>query len=176
MLFDLRLRFRQFSTFLDGSRADVPRKCPVGVPFAWFTADEAYGQAKWLQAWLEEHGVSYVTAIRRSDTLTTDAGEQRAGALIAALSSRCWQRISAGAGAHGPREYHWARIPVRPGWKRDRGHWLLACREAGLPVRAAATLCSVCHQGSGGRHLVRSPVSVRRAWKWRSGWRSMSGI
>lgn len=54
--------------------------------------------------------------------------------------------------------------------------WLLASREAGLPVRAAATLCSVCHQGPGGRHLVRSPMSVRRAWKWRSGWRSMSAI
>src|SRR5579875_2538857 len=50
-------------------------------------------------------------AVRRSDTLTTGAGERRADALIAALSPRCWQRISAGAGAHGLREYYWARIP-----------------------------------------------------------------
>ena len=34
------------------------------VPFAWFTADETYGQAKWLQAWLEDQDVSYVMAIR----------------------------------------------------------------------------------------------------------------
>jgi hypothetical protein len=40
-------------------------------------------------------------AIRRSDTLTTGAGERRADALIAAAPARAWQRISAGAGAHG---------------------------------------------------------------------------
>jgi hypothetical protein len=33
------------------------------VPFAWFTADEIYGQAKWLQAWLEEKDIWYVMAI-----------------------------------------------------------------------------------------------------------------
>jgi len=75
------------------------------VPFAWFTADEAYGQAKWLQAWLEDRDVSYVMAIRCSDTLTTPEGEQRAGALIAAVPARAWQRISTGAGAHGPSEF-----------------------------------------------------------------------
>lgn len=39
--------------------------------------------------------VPYVMAIRCSDTLTTDAGEQRADAQIAALAARFWQRISA---------------------------------------------------------------------------------
>jgi hypothetical protein len=29
------------------------------VPFAWFTADETYGQTKRLQAWLEEKGIWY---------------------------------------------------------------------------------------------------------------------
>jgi hypothetical protein len=47
-------------------------------------------------------------AIRRSDTFTMAAGEQRADALIAAVPARAWRKISAGAGAHGP-----AR--VRPG-------------------------------------------------------------
>jgi len=88
------------------------------VPFGWVTADEAYGQAKWLQAWLEDQYVWYVAAIRCSDTLTTPEGEQRADDLIAALPSRSWQKFSAEAGAHGPREYHRARIPVRAGHKR----------------------------------------------------------
>jgi SRSO17 transposase len=56
----------------------ISRVIQAGVPFAWFTADKACGQAKWLHAWLEEHHVSYVMAIRRSDTLTTAAGERRA--------------------------------------------------------------------------------------------------
>lgn len=60
------------------------RALQAGVPFAWFTADEVYGQAKCLRAWLEGQGVSCVMAVRRSDTFTVPAGEQRAGALVAA--------------------------------------------------------------------------------------------
>jgi SRSO17 transposase len=124
------------------AQAMIGRAIEAGVPFAWFTADEAYGQAKWLHAWLEEQGVSYVMAIRRSDTLTTADGERRADALIAALSPRSWQKISAGAGAHGPREYGWARVAVRPGWERGRGHWLLARRSLADPQEISYYACS----------------------------------
>jgi hypothetical protein len=87
------------------------------------------GQVKYLRSWLEEHDVTYVLATRCSDTLITMAGGQvRADELGAALPSRAWRRISAGAGAHGPSEYDWARIPIRMGWARGRGHWLLARR------------------------------------------------
>ena len=68
------------------------------VPFAWFTADETYRQAKWLQAWPEERDVWYVMAIRCSDTLATTEGEQRAGVLIAAVPARSWQNATAGTG------------------------------------------------------------------------------
>ena len=119
----------------------LARTLQAGVPFAWFTADEVYGQAKWLQAWLEEHDVCYVMAIRRSDTLTTAVGERRADALIAAASPRSWQKISAGAGARGPREYHWARIPVRPGWRPGRGYWLLARRSLTDPGEISYYAC-----------------------------------
>jgi hypothetical protein len=80
-------------------------------------------------------------AIRRSDTLTMPGGERRADALIAAVPARSWQTISAGAGAHGPREYDWARIPVRPGWTRGRGHWLLARRSLSDPEEIAYYAC-----------------------------------
>src|SRR5580704_5799450 len=115
----------EFATKPQLAQAMISRAIAAGVPFAWFTADEAYGQAKWLQAWLEEQDVSYVMAIRRSDTFTMPAGEQRADDLIAAVPARAWQKISAGAGAHGPREDDWARIAVRPGGKRGRSRWLL---------------------------------------------------
>jgi SRSO17 transposase len=123
------------------AQAMLQRALDAGVPFAWFTADEAYGQAKYLQVWLEDQDVFYVVAIRRSDTLTTSAGEQRADALIAATPARSWQRLSAGARAHGPREYHWARIPVRAGWQPGRGHWLLARRSISGPAEIAYYAC-----------------------------------
>jgi SRSO17 transposase len=132
---------KEFATKPQLAQAMVSRALEAGVPFAWFTADEVYGQAKWLQAWLEERDIWYVMAIRCSDTLTTPAGEQRADDLIAAVPARSWQRISAGAGAHGPREYAWARIPVRAGWKRGRGHWLLARRSLADPAEIAYYAC-----------------------------------
>jgi SRSO17 transposase len=36
----------------------ISRAIAAGVPFAWFTADEVYGQAKYLHAWLEDQDVS----------------------------------------------------------------------------------------------------------------------
>jgi SRSO17 transposase len=35
----------------------IARAVAAGVPFAWFTADETYGQAKYLQAWLEDQDI-----------------------------------------------------------------------------------------------------------------------
>lgn len=132
----------EFLTKPQQAQAMIDRALQAGVPFAWFTADETYGQAKWLQAWLEERDVWYVMAIRCSDTLTTPEGERRADALIAAVPSRSWQKISAGAGAHGPREYDWARVPVRIGQKkRGRGYWLLARRSRTDPEDIAYYAC-----------------------------------
>ncbi|GIF13979.1 hypothetical protein FHX34_105476 [Actinoplanes teichomyceticus] len=79
--------------------------------------------------WLESHDQSYVVATRRNDDMiTTSMGTARADDLIAALPGRAWSRICAGPGAHGPREYDWARVPVRICWRPGRGHWLLARR------------------------------------------------
>src|ERR1700740_1968647 len=131
----------EFTTKPRQAQAMRGRAVAAGVPCAWCPADEAYGQAKWLQAWLEDQDIFYVVAIRCSDTVTMPEGERRADALIAAVPSRSWQKISAGAGAHGPREYHWARIPVRPGWTRGRGHWLLARRSLSDPAEIACYAC-----------------------------------
>jgi SRSO17 transposase len=130
----------EFTTKARLAQAMIARAIAAGVPFAWFTADEVYGQAKYLQAWLQDRDVSYVMAIRRSDTVTMPGGERRADELIAALPARAWQKISAGAGAHGPREYHWARIPVQP-VQPGRGRWLLARRSLADPDEIAYYAC-----------------------------------
>jgi SRSO17 transposase len=109
--------------------AMLERTLAAGVPFAWFTADEAYGQARYLRDWLEDHDVFHVMATRRDDPMTTRAERTyRADTLIAGLPARSWQRLSVGAGAHGPREDDWARRPIDGRWNNGRGHWLLARR------------------------------------------------
>ncbi len=131
----------QFATKAQLAQRLLQRALDAGVPFSWFTADEVYGQAKYLRSWLEDRHVSYVMAIRRCDTFPTSVGEQRAGALIAGLPARSWQRLSAGAGAHGPREYHWAKIRISAGPRPGRGHWLLARRSLAGPGEIAYYAC-----------------------------------
>lgn len=109
--------------------AMLARAIDAGVPFAWVTADEVYGQAGYLRDWLEDRAAGYVLAIRSIDLVTTTEDERVvAQQAIAELPGRAWRRLSVGAGAHGPREYDWARIRIRTSWRPGRGHWLLARR------------------------------------------------
>jgi SRSO17 transposase len=120
----------------------LARALAAGVPFSWVTADEAYGQVKYLRVWLEARDAAYVLATRcDEDVVSTSHGAGRADRLIAALPVRGWRRVSVGAGAHGPREYDWARIPVRIGWRPGRGHWLLARRSISDPTEIAYYVC-----------------------------------
>ena len=64
----------EFATKPRQAQAMIARAVAAGVPFAWVTADEAYGQAKWLQAWLEGQDIWYVMAVRCSDTVTMPEG------------------------------------------------------------------------------------------------------
>jgi SRSO17 transposase len=136
----------EFTTKPRLGMAMLERAFAAGVPFSWVTADEAYGQVKYLRVWLEQHDAPYVLATKRNDTLITagpDFGfaEQRADTLIAALDPRTWRRLSVGAGAHGPRDYEWARVPIRVAWAPGRGHWLLARRSISDPTEIAYYVC-----------------------------------
>ncbi|MFI9605047.1 hypothetical protein ACIHCX_35405 [Streptomyces sp. NPDC052043] len=106
------------------------------MPFAWVTADEAYGQVKHTRFWLKQRKIPHVMATKVNDTvITTGWGEERVDRLIATLPRQRWKRISGGQGAHGERTYAWARIAIRPRWEDGFGHWVLARRSlADLPV------------------------------------------
>jgi SRSO17 transposase len=132
----------EFATKPRQAMVMLGRAFDAGVPYSWVTADEAYGQVKYLRVWLEERDAAHVLATKRNDTLiTTTGGQARADDLIAALPGQAWRRISAGAGAHGPREYDWARIPIRISWAPGRGHWLLARRSISDPAEIAYYVC-----------------------------------
>jgi SRSO17 transposase len=110
----------------------LERAVDAGVPARWVTGDEVYGGDARLRAWLEEHDLAYVLAVKATQPLWAQ-GEQGpaevpARELVAGLPARTWERRSAGDGAKGPRVYDWARIRLlRPGWP-GRGFWLLARR------------------------------------------------
>jgi SRSO17 transposase len=121
-----------FQTKPQLAQAMLARAVAAGVPAGWVTADEVYGGDARLRAFLEDHDLAYVLAVKTTQPLWA-AGEQGpaevpACELVAGLPARAWRRLSAGEGAKGPRVYDWARVELtRPGWP-GRGFWLLARR------------------------------------------------
>lgn len=59
---------------------DMPQRAiNARVPFAWYTADEAFGQVKYLRVWLKEHDMSYVVATRCNDDVSVHRYRLRPG-------------------------------------------------------------------------------------------------
>jgi len=131
-----------FATKNEHFRWMLQRAIDARVPFAWVTADEAYGQVKHTRFWLEQRKVAYVLATKVSDTvITTNWAETRVDALIAGLPRQRWKRISGGQGAHGERVYDWARVAIRPCWEDGFGHWVMARRSVSDPTDIAYYVC-----------------------------------
>ena len=131
-----------FATKIEHFKWMLQRAIDAAVPFAWVTADEAYGQVKHLRAWLEERRVAYVLATKVNDTVITAQGRgAEVRNLIADLPRQSWKRLSAGPGAHGQRFYHWARIAIRPCRQDGFGHWVLARRSITDPTEIAYYVC-----------------------------------
>jgi SRSO17 transposase len=121
-----------FQTKPQLAQAMLARALDAGVPAGWVTADEVYGGDARLRAWLEDHDLAYVLAVKATQPLWAASAqgpaELPARQLVAGLPARAWRRLSAGDGARGPRVYDWARVVLtRPGWP-GRGFWLLARR------------------------------------------------
>ncbi|MEU2994491.1 IS701 family transposase [Streptomyces griseoincarnatus] len=131
-----------FATKNEHFRQMLQRAVDAGVPFAWVTADEAYGQVKHTRFWLEQRRIAHVMATKVNDTvITTRCGEERVDRLIAALPRQRWKRISGGPGAYGERIYDWARVSIRTHWEDGFGHWVLARRSVADPTEIAYHVC-----------------------------------
>lgn len=141
-----------FATKPELATAMIARAVAGGVPAAWVTGDEAYGQVSALRRAVVGHGLSYVLAVpsnQRVHLAVNTAGaaldsEGRVDAAVAGLDARCWTTITVGAGAKGPRTYQWARARIRP-VPETRGepeHWLLARRSLTDPTDLAYYLAA----------------------------------
>ncbi len=124
------------------AQAMLGRALDAGVPAAWVTADSIYGDVKYLRVWLEARPLGYVLAVSRKDTVWgPDWRQRRIGTYLADPPAAGWERASAGAGAKGPRDYDWLRLPlVAPlvdGWAR----WVLLRRSVADPTDVTAYVC-----------------------------------
>jgi SRSO17 transposase len=145
----------EFATKPRQARMMLERAIAAGVPFAWFTADEAYGQNPGLRGWLEERDIAYVMATRCDDEVASGLHTTtRVDVLIGKLPGSAWKRLSCGDGAHGPRRYDWARVPIRRPFPHGRHGWVLARRSISDPTEIAYYVCCG-KRGTRLRELVR---------------------
>jgi SRSO17 transposase len=119
-----------FATKIALARRMLTRALDAGVPAAWATADEFYGGDAHLRRDLHTRGIGYVLAVAKSHRVTAcpALGAARADQLAANLPARAWNRISAGAGAKGHRDYDWAWITITAPDGYATGHHTLLIR------------------------------------------------
>jgi SRSO17 transposase len=115
----------------------LERAFAAGVPAAWVTGDEIYGDATDLRRWLEQNEHPYVFAVSRSSPVWHAGRQERADVLVASLSPESWGTLSCGAGSQGERLYDWACIQLPYERASGMAHWLLARRNRSDPKELA---------------------------------------
>ena len=119
----------EFATKPEQAKSMLERAVEAKVPFAWFTADEAYGQNRKLRQWCEEQDIAYVMATRKDHEVPSGLHTTtRVDELIGKIRAGAWRRMSCGDGAHGPRVYDWMSAPIRATFPHGRRGWVLARR------------------------------------------------
>jgi SRSO17 transposase len=89
----------------------LDRAVAADVAFAWFTADEEFGQNPGLRRYLENAVIAYVMAIPKiTEFVDTTGCVVMVKNLPAQLPASAWQRRACGIGAKGFRVYDWAVI------------------------------------------------------------------
>lgn len=132
----------EFATKPSLARRMIARAVDACVPFAWVTADEAYGPDTGLRMWLESLDIAHVLAVpRNAMVVSMELTKVRVDEVIAGLPDRGWARLSCGDGAHGPRIYDWAVVDIRPLRRPRWGHWLLARRSLTDSTEIAYYIC-----------------------------------
>jgi SRSO17 transposase len=144
-----------------------------GVPMAWVTGDEVYGDAPYLRDGIAGAGKTYVLAVsstapvwkerppveepvkvpsgRPRDKPRLAAGaspSETVAAVIAALPEEAWQRLTVSEGENGPRTYDWAAVPIVESRKVLPGSdgWLLARRAIHDPTDLAYYLSNASQE------------------------------
>jgi SRSO17 transposase len=110
-----------FATRPKQVQAMIARAVTAGVPFAWFAADEEFGQNPGLRSYLEAEGIAYAMAVPKNTDIVT-GGISSASDLptlvkhaASQLKRHDWSRRSCGIGTKGFRVYDWAIVDAGDG-------------------------------------------------------------
>ncbi len=119
-----------FATKVDHARRMLTRAHEARVSAGWVAADEFYGNHRGLRRDQQARGIGYVLGVAKNHRVSQTNGLTATVEHIAnLLPRRCWNRLSAGKGHKGEREYDWAWVRIIPPADEKTGHhWLLIRR------------------------------------------------
>ena len=126
-----------FATKPELAQQMLARVFAAGVPAAWVSGDEIYGDDGALRRWLVAGHHPYVLAVSAHHPLWCSGTQERADHLIAALPAAAWAPLSAGTGSQGERVYDWACLQLPYESASATSHWLLARRSLSDPTELA---------------------------------------
>jgi SRSO17 transposase len=124
----------------------LERTLAAGAAAAWVTGESVYGDDRRLRVWLESQAQAYVLAVSGKEYVWLGWQQRQVQTVLAALPAEGWTRLSAGAGAKGPRwdDWRWLPLadPMQPDWRR----WLLVRRSLGDPTDLTAYVVFAPHE------------------------------
>ena len=135
-----------FATKPQLARQLLTRAFDARVPAAWVTGDSVYGDDRRLRVWLEEQDHAYVLAVSGKEYVWLAGRQHRVKSILAALVPEGWSRLSAGAGAKGPRWYDWRWLPLAAPGQSDWRRWLLVRRSLSDPTELTAYVVFAPHE------------------------------
>jgi SRSO17 transposase len=98
------------------------RTLDAGLVALWVTGDTVYGSHRPLRAGLESRKQAHALAVSCQEQVEVQGERKRVDQIAAGLEPDQWQRLSAGDGSKGPRDFDWACIelakPEQEGWQR----------------------------------------------------------
>jgi SRSO17 transposase len=119
------------------ARRMLERAFAAGVPAAWVTGDELYGNDTDLRRWLEQRQQAYVLAVSSNHPLWRAGNQERADTLVGTLPDEYWGPLSCGTGSQGERWYDWVGLQLPYDTAAGMTHWLLVRRSRSDPTELA---------------------------------------
>ncbi len=139
------------------------RTLDAGLCAKWVIGDTVYGSHRPLRAGLESRKQAYALAVSCQEQVGVQGQRKRVDRIADGLEPDQWQRLSAGDGSKGPRQFDWARVelsrPEQEGWQR----WLVV-RHSLVSGEKPADLAYVLVFAPSGTRLCEMAAAIGTRW------------